>query len=116
MVFTKILRSIPAFVVSFFKKATADNLMEVIQFATPIVKTLAQLTPNRTVQEIVGAYEHYGVPAVQGLVSLPKEKRGMALADIAASVVAAAFPAIPTRLISIGVSTAYAAWSESHTS
>lgn len=39
--------------------------------AAPIVAEIAALTPNRTVQQVVAAYTHYGLPLADGFLADP---------------------------------------------
>ena len=47
-------------------RAAFDRVLSISQLALPIVKEIAAITPNRTDDEIVAAYEKYGVPLLKG--------------------------------------------------
>jgi hypothetical protein len=65
--------------------AIEAQLSSMVVAAEPIVKAIAALTPNRTVQEITAAYEKYGVP-VAGTIANDPTSTGNALLNLATTI------------------------------
>jgi hypothetical protein len=94
-------------VVSFFssKKAEAALLqaVELVPKALPIVKEIAKLTPNRTDDEIVAAFEKFCVPFASTYLATPPSKRGYVLLQLASQVLAARVPGVATNILNTAI-------------
>lgn len=100
-----------AWLVSFFRSGKAEEAFNaavaLVPKALPIVKQVAVLTPNRTDDEIVAAFEQYALPGAEEYLSVPREKRGVVLLQLASEILAAEVPGTPTRIINTAVQLAY---------
>ena len=71
----KDIEAIPGEVVNLFKspKAQADlkEVAALVVKAEPIVASIAKLVPNRTIQEIAAAYEHYALTPATAIADNP---------------------------------------------
>lgn len=80
----------------FFQGGKAEQVFSqvesLVEKAAPIVAAIAAMTPNRTVQEIAGAFESYGVPLVRSIDATPPAERGYLLLDLATKVMAREHP------------------------
>ena len=74
-------------------KQLQKQISEAITFAQPIVQAIAALTPNRTLDEIAKAYQTYGVPLASALNQDDPKVKGLALRDLAVSVLGKKYPA-----------------------
>lgn len=63
-------------------KALEQQIATLVPLALPIVEELAQLVPNKTVQEITAAYEKYAIPVSGKIASDP----ATALRDLAVAI------------------------------
>jgi len=63
-------------------KAIEAELASLTEAAFPIVQAIAALVPNKTVQEIAAAYEHYGIPLATQITTDPNSV-GNALLNLA---------------------------------
>ncbi len=86
---------------------TARNLAGV---ALPLVETLASLTPSRSDDEIVALFRQYSLPYVDRFLSLPADKRGLALLDAASTLLGRQNPGTATRILNAAVQMAYMAF------
>lgn len=79
-------------IIEFFKSDKAKHafgeVSKIVPIALVIVKRIAELTPNRTDDEIVAAFEHYGIPTIDR----GKLDPGAALLELATKVVADRLP------------------------
>jgi hypothetical protein len=84
----------------------AEAGIELLRFALPIVKHIADITPTRADDEIVRLFEAYGIPAVDRWLSLPVEHRGRALMHVAAVALKRITPDSVDRIIDFAIQAA----------
>lgn len=72
--------------------AVFDQVAKLVEEATPIVATIEELTPNRTVKEIANAYLQFGVPLIRTVDDTPAEQRGYLLLNLATTVLGRKYP------------------------
>ena len=78
--------------------------------AEPIVSIIASMVPNRTFQQIVGAYEHYAVPFLKTESQLTDPAmQGLALRDLAVTVLKKNHQDKATQVLNAAVELALAA-------
>lgn len=98
-------------IVSFFRSGKAEQALNtaaaLVPKAIPIVKEIAAITPNRTDDEIAAAFERYAVPGAATYLALPRDKRGLALFQLATEALASLVPGTPTRILNTAVQLAY---------
>jgi hypothetical protein len=103
----KFLRTIIQKIVGFFSshraQAALEKAAELVPQALPVVRRIAALTPNRTDDEIVAAFEKYGVPCAQQYLATPVAARGYVLLQLATAVLAAQFPGVATNVLNTAV-------------
>lgn len=105
------LKSFFAKIVGFFKSGSAerafDTVASLVPKALPIVQQIAALTPNKTDDEIVGAFAKYGVPMTQQIGAVPGAQRGYLLLHLATEVLSADFPGLASNLLNAAVQVAF---------
>jgi len=90
-------------------QAAFNAVAKIVIIAQPIVVALAGLTPNRTVAEIVKAYQTYGVPLSQSITE-DRTSTGNALFNLASVIVAQQVThPVDTNIINSAVSLAVTA-------
>ena len=103
----KFLKTIIQKILSLFTSSKAQAALEraasLVPFALPIVKQIAALTPNRTDDEIVSAFEKFGVSGAQQYLATPVAQRGYVLLQLATAVLAAEFPGLATNVLNTAV-------------
>jgi hypothetical protein len=103
----KFLKTIIQKIVGFFSSRNAQAALEraaaLVPQALPIVKQIAALTPTRTDDEIVAAFEKFGVPCAQQYLSTPIASRGYVLLQLATAVLAAQFPSVATNVLNTAI-------------
>lgn len=70
-------------------KHTFEQVAGLVSMATPIVAAIAALTPNRTDDEIMAAYQRYGVPLTTVFQAGDQTAIGNALLNLATSLLRA---------------------------
>ncbi len=84
-------------------KHAFETAGQIVNVALPYVEAIASMTPNRTDDEIVKAFEHFGVPLIAGGITDP----GAALLSLATSVVSEKVPAGTAKnIIQLGIQAA----------
>lgn len=111
----KWLKNIISKVAAWFSSDKARKALEtaasLVSLAAPIVESIAALTPNRTDDEVIAAYNKYGVP----LTTAINNNTGInnALLNLATSVLRANLPAnkaeIATNILNTAVQLAVTA-------
>lgn len=105
------LKRLVTAVKEYFRSGRAERDMDLavmlIEPATRIVKRIAELTANRTDDELIAVFERYAVPFAAHWLHLPKEKRGRALMDVAATELKRYAPDAADRVIDLAVQLAY---------
>ena len=86
----------------------AKRIQQIAIAALPIVEMIAAMTPTRVDDELVALFKKYAVPGVEYYLSLPMEKRGIALSEVAVTELAQKFPGTPTYLLKLAVEQAVA--------
>lgn len=103
----KSLKSLVSSIVGVFRSGKAEAALTkavgLVPRALPIVQAIAEMTPNRTDDEIILAFERYAVPFAGEYVNLPPQDRGFALLKLATSVLARELPGVPTNLLNTAV-------------
>ncbi len=84
----------------------AEAGLELLRFALPVVKHIADITPTRADDEIVHLFEVYGIPAVDRWLAVPVENRGRVLMHVAAIVVKRIAPDSVDRIIDFAIQAA----------
>jgi len=106
-----LFKAIVDWLVGLFRSGKAEQAfnaaVSLVPKAVPIVKEIAALTPTRSDDEIIAAFERYAVPGACQYLSLPREKRGLALLALATEILAAQVPGTPTRILNTAVQLAY---------
>lgn len=108
-IFKRIISSVVHFVTSGKAEKALNQAAELAPKLLWVVKAIAEMTPNRTDDEIVAAYEKYGLPAAQAVLNLPPERKGLALLTIATDVAAVMFPSVPTKVLQTAIQLAVTA-------
>jgi hypothetical protein len=87
------------------KKAEAalSQAVELVPQALPIVKEIAALTPNRSDNEIIAAFEKYAIPGATAYLGTPPAKRGYVLLQLATQVLASKLPGVSTTILNTAV-------------
>jgi hypothetical protein len=85
------------------------KVAEIVPRALPIVDAIAALTPTRADDEILAAFQHFGVPLLLRVEETPAEKRGLLLFDLATGVLGKRYPGTATNLIQSAVQIAVTA-------
>lgn len=97
------LKSFFSKVVGFFRSGKAEaafnQVAALVPYALPVVEAIAKYTPTKTDDQIVAAYQRYGVPLLADLQKTPANQRGYLLLDLAAQVLAEKFPGVATNLL-----------------
>ena len=101
------LKSLIQKIVAFFSSGKAEaalsKAVELVPKALPIVEDLAALAPDKTVQQIAGAFQKYGVPFSEEYLSAPASQRGYLLLQLATQVLAAEVPGVATNVLNTAV-------------
>ena len=109
----RIIKQFFAKVAAWFGSGRAETdfnkALALVPKVAPVVEQIAILTPNRSVQELAAAYEHYGVPISADLLEAPGLEKGYLLLNLATTVLAVLVPGVPTRLIQLAIQAVYAA-------
>lgn len=84
----------------------AEAGLELLRFALPLVKHIADITPTRSDDEIVRLFAAYSIPAVERWLSLPVENRGRALMHVAAVAMKRLVPDKIDRIIDFAIQAA----------
>jgi hypothetical protein len=61
------------------------------------------MTPNRTDDEIVAAFEKFAVPGAATYLATPVGKRGYVLLQLATEIMSAQFPGVATNVLNTAV-------------
>lgn len=80
--------------------------VELTRLALPIVQRVAALTPTRSDNELVRLFQEYAVPGVHAWLQLPREQRGRALMQVAATQLKRVAPDTVDRIIDLAVQAA----------
>ena len=103
----KTIRNIIQKIASFFSSGKAEAALNqaavLVPKAAPIVKEIAALTPNRTDDEIVAAFERFGVGGAATYLSTPPARRGYVLLQLATEALASEFPGVATNVLNTAV-------------
>jgi hypothetical protein len=84
-------------------KRAFELASQIVPVALPIVEQIAALTPNRTDDEILAAFEHFGMPAIPAGIADP----GAALLALATAVVGEKMPpGTPKSILQLGIQAA----------
>lgn len=102
------LKSILSKIVKFFTGGSAEKVFnavaDLVPLALPIVQTIARLTPNRTDDEILSAFQNYGVAAsIEQIRSTPADQRGYLLLQLATGVLSRRFPGVATNILNSAI-------------
>lgn len=92
--------------VGYFTGRALDDIAraaELAKKALPIVTFVAALTPTRADDEIIALFKKYTIPGVEAWLALPKEQRGRALMQAAASQLKRVAPDEADRVIDLAV-------------
>lgn len=106
--FVKFLHKIESLFTNPKVVAVFDSMAHIVTVAEPIVAQIAALTPNKTLQEIVAAYEKFGVTTATTIENNPTAL-GNALLNLATTVVAKNVPAAANNIIQTAVQIAVTA-------
>lgn len=98
-----LIQKVIAYFTSGKAEAALNTAAELVPKALPIVQEIATLVPNRTIQEIAGAFETYAVPFSQELLSTPLAQRGYLLLELATQVLAKEVPGVATNILNTAV-------------
>jgi len=98
-----IIQKIVAFFTSGKAEAALTQAAGLVPKALPIVQEIAALTPNRTDDEIVAAFQKFAVPGAAQYLATPLAQRGYVLLQLATQVLAANFPGIATNVLNAAV-------------
>lgn len=91
------------------KLVSSPAFQSASQLALTVVSGLQAIAPNKTLGEVLKAYEEYGVPVTAALADgkLDPEETKAALGFLASKVVQRAFPSMSTTQANILVNVAY---------
>lgn len=78
--------------------------------ALPLVEAFARKTPTRSDDEIVALFRDYALPHVDQFLSLPTDKRGLALLDGVTTLLGRYYPGTATRVLNTATQVAYLAF------
>jgi hypothetical protein len=90
---TNVLNSIASFFQSDKVKKAFQTAAELAQIALPIVQSINIMVPNKTLDEVVGAYRSYGVPFASTVFTDDPNAVGNALLNLATAVLKDKLPA-----------------------
>ena len=103
----KYLKTVVQKIVSFFSSAKAEAALnracELAPKALPIVQDLASVAPDKTIQQIEGAFQKYGVLFSRELLATPASQRGFLLLELASQILAAECPGLATNVVNTAV-------------
>lgn len=101
--FKRIIQKIIAFFNSGKAEAALNQAAELVPKALPIVQEIASLTPNRTDDEIVAAFQKFAVPVATQYLATPVAQRGYVLLQLATQVLSTEFPGVATNVLNAAV-------------
>lgn len=97
----------------FSTRAEADlaKTRDLVGIALPIVELVTKLTPTRADDEIIALFKQFALPHVDAFLALPRDKRGLALLDVASTLLARQEPGVASRILHTAVQLAYTIFS-----
>lgn len=102
----KYIKTLLAKVLLFFTGGKAaqvfETVAELVPKAIPIVNRIAELTPNKTDDEIAAAFAKYGQEFRQDMLAGGVE-RGYLLLQLATRVLAVEFPSLATNILNSAI-------------
>lgn len=101
-------------IVGIFKSGKAEKafnaVADLVPRAQPIVETIAALTPTKADDEIVAAYNRFGVPLLKQIDTTPAEDRGYLLLGLATQVLSKRYPGVATNILQSAIQLAVTAY------
>jgi hypothetical protein len=92
MFLTSFVSKIDHFFQSGEAKKALQTTAEIVQYAAPIVQQIEAVAPNKTVEQVLSAYNKYGVTPTSAIAAGDATQMGNALLNLATTVLSKNLP------------------------
>ena len=103
----KLLKGLVQKIAKFFTSGRAvaalNSAADLVPRAIPVVQTIAALTPNKSDDEIAGAFAKYGLTFRTTWLDGPVGQRGALLLQLATHVLSVELPGVATNILNTAV-------------